>query len=254
MTPQEDVRYAFLREFRTLDSTPIKEVVKNRLVTPLAALASGIVLARFIHFQLSDFLWTLPLLTAFTYVAWRYSTRVLSLCSSLFFLFCGALLVFLHWSGSPPEIEATAREKVILDGCVVSPPAFSEGSSDQGEQFVLELAPKAGVRVSLAIRAGETPPDLAYGQRIELEARVRRIRNFQNPGEFDYEAFSARSNIYWTAAATGATSVVVKPGRCGSRFFAAVFALRTGALRRIERLYVSNPYATGHRARSDQQE
>ena len=26
-------------------------------------------------------------------------------------------------------------------------------------------------------------PDLRYGQLVELEARVRRIRNFQNPGE-----------------------------------------------------------------------
>jgi competence protein ComEC len=74
---------------------------------------------------------------------------------------------------------------------------------------------------------------------------LRRIRNFQNPGEFDYEGFSARSDIYWTAAATGAGSVLVKPGRCGSRFFAAVFALRTGALRRIERLYAGNSYAMG---------
>jgi competence protein ComEC len=219
--------------------------VKNRLVTPLAALASGIVLARGVHFQLSDFLWTLPLLTVLIYFAWRCSTRILFVCSSLFFLFCGEFLVFLHRSATPPEIEAAAREKVILAGCVVSPSAFSESGSDQGEQFVLELAPKARARVSLAVRGGETPLDLAYGQRIELEARVRRIRNFQNPGEFDYEVFSARSHIYWTAAATGAASVVVKPGRCGSRFFAAVFALRAGALRRIERLYASNPYATG---------
>ncbi len=86
---------------------------------------------------------------------------------------------------------------------------------------------------------------MQYGQLVELEARVRRIRNFQNPGEFDYEAFSARSAIYWTASATGPSSIVVKPGRCGSRFLAAVFALRTGALHRIERLYSGNPYATG---------
>ena len=232
-------------ENSALRTTPCKEVVKNRLVTPLAALASGILVARFVHFQLRDFLWTLPLLTTLTYLAWRFSTRILSLCSSLFFLLCGAFLVFLHWSGSPPEIEVAAREKVILEGCVVSPSAFSEGGDDKDEQFVLELAPKARVRASLAVRAGETAPDLAYGQRIELEARMRRIRNFQNPGEFDYEAFSARSHIYWTAAATGAASVVVKPGRCGSPFVAVVYALRTGALRRIERLYASNPYATG---------
>ena len=72
--------------------------------------------------------------------------------------------------------------------------------SEDRDQFVLELAPKARARVSLTIRDGETPPDLRYGQRVELEARVRRIRNFQNPGEFDYEGFSARSDIYWTAA------------------------------------------------------
>jgi competence protein ComEC len=215
--------------------------VKNPLVTPLLALASGIVLARFVPFKASDFLWTLPLLMGLTYLALKRSPRALPVCSSLLFLACGALLGFLHQPGHPPEIDAGARETVILDGCVVSPSAFSEGR----DQFVLELAPKARARVTLAIRDQETPPDLRYGQLVELEARLRRIRNFQNPGEFDYEGFSARSDIYWTASATGADSVVVKPGRCGSPFFAAVFALRTGALRRIERLYAGNPYATG---------
>jgi competence protein ComEC len=157
------------------------------------------------------------------------------------FLFCGAFIYVLHRPATPPELDAAAHETVILDGCVVSPSAFSEGR----DQFVLQLGPKARARVSLAIRDSEIPPDLRYGQLVELEARVRRIRNFQNPGEFDYEGLSARSDIYWTAAATSAGSVVVKPGRCGSRFLAAVFALRTGALRRIERLYAGNPYATG---------
>ena len=208
---------------------------------PLLALASGIVLARFISFHTFDFLWTLPLLGVLTLVAWKGSKRALPVCSALVLLFCGAFLSVLHRPRSAPEIDAGARETVILDGCVVAPSAFSEGR----DQFVLELAPKARARVSLTIRDHETPPDLAYGQLVAVEARVRRIRNFQNPGEFDYEGFSARSDIYWTAAATGADSVVVKPGRCGSRFFAAVFALRTGALRRIERLYAGNPYAIG---------
>ncbi len=163
------------------------------------------------------------------------------MCRSLVFLFLGAFLAVIHQPGSPPALDAGAHETVVLDGCVVSPSAFSEGR----DQFVLELAPNARVRVSIALRDHEIPPDLRYGQLAELEARVRRIRNFQNPGEFDYEAFSARSHIFWTASATGAASVKVKPGRCGSRFLAAVFILRTGALRRIERLYAGNPYATG---------
>jgi competence protein ComEC len=215
--------------------------VKNALVAPLVALAFGIVLARFVPFQVSDFLWTLPLVLGLTCLAWSRSPRTLPVCSSLFFLLCGTFLGVLHRSRNRPEIDASARETVILDGCVVSPSAFSEGR----DQFVLELAPKARARVSIAIREEETPPDLRYGQLVELEGRLRRIRNFQNPGEFDYEGFSARSDIYWTAAATGANSVVLKPGRCGSRFLSVVFALRTGALRRIERLYPSNPYATG---------
>jgi competence protein ComEC len=219
--------------------------VKNRLVIPLLALASGVALARLVQFRIADFYWTLPLLSGLAYFAWRHSPRILPVCFSLVLLFSGAFLNVLHQPGKPPEIDAGARETVILDGCVVSPSAFSERGSDQGEQFVLELASRARARVSLTIRDGETPPDLRYGQRVELEARVRRIRNFQNPGEFDYEGFSARSGIFWTASATGAGSVVIKPGRCGSHFFAAVFALRTGALRRIDRLYAGNPYATG---------
>jgi len=215
--------------------------VKSPLLAPLLALASGILLARFVPFRAIDFLWTLPLLSGLTWLAWKRSRRALPVCSSLVFLFCGALLALLHRPGSPPEIDAGAHETVLLSGCVVSPSAFSEGR----DQFVLELAHKARARVSLSLRDREIPPDLRYGQLVELEARVRRIRNFQNPGEFDYEGFSARSDIYWTAAATGAGSVAIKPGRCGSRFFAALFALRTGALRRIERLYSGNAYATG---------
>ena len=67
-------------------------------------------------------------------------------------MFCGALLSVLHRPGSLPQSTPTARESVILDGCVVSPPAFSENGSDQRDQFVLELAPKARARVSLALR------------------------------------------------------------------------------------------------------
>jgi competence protein ComEC len=175
------------------------------------------------------------------YLSWNRARQIFPACAALLLVFCGAFLAAVHRPGPRPEIDASARETVVLDGCVVSPPAFSEGR----DQFIIELAPQARARVSLAIRAGEQAPDLRYGQRVEVEGRLRRIRNFQNPGEFDYEGYSARSAIYWTASATSAASVAVKPGRCGSRFLAAVFALRSGALRRIERLYRGNPYATG---------
>jgi len=215
--------------------------MRNVLAGSLLAMACGITLTHWVEFRAADFIWTLPLLCILTYVARRYSPRLRIVCCIALILFVGAGLGFLRRPGKPPELDAGARETVILEGCVVSPAEFSEDR----DQFLLELAPKARVRVSVLVRDGELPPHLRYGQRVELEARVRRIRNFQNPGEFDYESFSARSGIYWTASASGAGAVRVKPGRCGSRFFAAVFALRSAALRRIESLYSGNAYATG---------
>ena len=97
----------------------------------------------------------------------------------------------------------------------------------------------------MIVRDEESPPQLSYGQLVELEGRVRALRNFQNPGGFDYQAFAARSGIFWTISVPVGNAVQVKPGRCGSRFGAAIFALRTAALRRIDRLYAGDPYATG---------
>ena len=49
----------------------------------------------------------------------------------------------LHRPAIPPAIDVGAHETVILDGCVVSPSAFSE----ERDQFVLELAAEsAGAR------------------------------------------------------------------------------------------------------------
>ena len=148
---------------------------------------------------------------------------------------------FLSRPGQAPQIDASSHETVVLNGCVVSPQAFYEGR----DQFVVELARKARARVSLTVRDGESPPDLHYGQIVEFEARVRPIRNFQNPGAFDYQGYSARSDIYWTASMAGGSAVKVQPGHCGSWFQSAIFALRTAALDRIDRLYAGNPYATG---------
>lgn len=89
------------------------------------------------------------------------------------------------------------------------------------------------------------PPNLHYGQNVEFEGKVRPIRNFQNPGSFDFAGYSARRQIFWNASVRSGAPIRILPGRCGSRFLAAVFALRTAALRRIEALYPNNPYAIG---------
>lgn len=215
--------------------------MKYPLVLPLAALASGIVLSHFVFFGAREALVTVSLLLGLTLLAWARSRALFWICCSLTLMFCGIWIEVLRRPGRAPEIDAGARETVVVSGCVVEPPAFYEGR----DQFVLELALKARARVTLMIRDGEMPPDLHYGQRVEIEARVRPLRNFQNPGAFDYQAYEAHSHIYWTASAPAGSEVVVQPGRCGSRFWAVIFGLRTAALNRLEQLYKDNLYATG---------
>ena len=101
---------------------------------------------------------------------------------------------------------------VILSGCVVEPPAVS----GERERFLLELDSHARAQVTLYTKPDESLPSLHYGQTIELDARVRKPRNFGNPGAFDYAHFLARQEIYWTAS-SAANTVRILPGRCGSR-------------------------------------
>ena len=138
-------------------------------------------------------------------------------------------------------IDATSEEVVILSGCVVQPTVFTEDR----DRFTLELAPAARVNVSLALKEGEKPPRLEYGQRVEFDGRIRTAHNFENPGAFDYVRYLARKQVYWTASARASTPIKILPGRCGSRFLGAVFALRTAALDRLEKLYAGNPHALG---------
>ena len=49
-------------------------------------------------------------------------------------------------------------------------------------------------------------------QRVEIEARFRTPHNFQNPGSFDYAAYLARRDIFWTALVPSKGSVRVLPG------------------------------------------
>jgi competence protein ComEC len=158
-------------------------------------------------------------------------------------LFFGGILVEAwHCPGAPPEIDAGPRETMILEGCVVEPTVFSEGR----EQFTLELAEGARARVTLGIRDGDVPPPrLDYGQRVEIDGRIKRPHNYNNPGSFDYAEYLARQKIFWTATMARGSSPRILAGRCGSRAMAAVFALRTRALDAIDRLYKGDERISG---------
>ena len=216
-------------------------MLKDPLIAPLVALGTGILASRWASFGITETAVALAFSAGLAIAATRISRPLALTCCLIALVFGGVLVDLLHRPGPPPVIEASSQETVILSGCVVDPPIFYEGR----DQFTVELAPRVGVRAGLTLRDGEKPPDLRYGQRVEFEVRLRPVRNFHNPGSFDFVAYSARRQIYWTASIRAGSPVQVMPGRCGSRFFAAIFALRTAALQRIEDLYRNDTYATG---------
>jgi competence protein ComEC len=213
--------------------------MRNPLILPLAAVIVGILLGHWLPFSVRESAWPIA---AFLILGILAHKRLRGVCIALALVFAGTLDLALHRPLPAPEIDAGFRETVLLDGCVVEPTVFSPGR----EQFTLELADKARARVSLPLDDDPAPlQKLAYGQRVEIEARVRSPHNYNNPGGFDYTAYLARQNIFWTASMTRGSQATVLPGHCGSRFLGLVFTLRTAALEKLDQLYSGDPYNTG---------
>ncbi len=213
---------------------------REPLIIPVAGLATGIVLSSLTVFYKPELAIAAVLFCALALVSrWRRSRPFVIINLALAFVSLGALTAVLRAPPPAPQLEGSEGEILLLSGCVVQPPVLS---ADR-EQFVLELEPGARANVSLTVHEGDQPIRLLYGQRVEFDAKLRRPRNFGNPGAFDYVRYLARQQVYWTASASSSTPIRVLDGRCGSRVQAVVFGLRTAALERIERLYAGDDYA-----------
>jgi len=215
--------------------------LRDPLLAPLAAIATGILLARLVPFETRELGAVIAAYVILSLICrWRRAHALAWTSTLLALVAAGSLLAVAHRMPPAPQMD-TKGALLILSGCVVEPSAISVDR----DQFVLELEPGARVRVSLYIPEGKQPPVLRYGQRVEFDARVRPTHNFNNPGEFDYVHYLARQDIYWTASARATAPIKILPGRCGWRFMSAIYWLRTASLDRLERLYANQPYETG---------
>jgi competence protein ComEC len=213
--------------------------LRDPLILPTLGLAAGILAAHSLDFSVKEAAAALLAMVIFAVAArsgWLRKT-----CILLAIFFTGALTESYHRPGRNPTIDAGSREIMILEGCVVEPTVFSQNR----EQFTLELAPGARARVSFNLDDDATPQRLDYGMRVEIEARIRPPHNYNNPGSFDYALYLARQKIFWTATMARHTTPRILPGRCGPRFWSVIYALRTSAVDRIEKLYPGDAYSTG---------
>ncbi len=213
--------------------------MREPLFLPAAALALGILVAGFITLPVAAISLLLVLTgLAFVASAWFKLVKPVKMAAILcFLLVCGVGTQVFHRQTHRPELSAEDGEAVLLAGCVVNPPVFSQGR----EQFTLDIAPHAGARVSVNLKGEETLP-LQYGQQVEVAAKVRSPRNFGNPDAFDYTGYLANQQIYWTGSVAGIGDVRVLPGRCGSRALGWLLGVRTWALARLVALYPGDPH------------
>jgi competence protein ComEC len=167
------------------------------------------------------------------------SRRIAWACSLAGLIFAGMALVAARPQHAPPRLSVRDNVPAIFEGCVVDPALVA---TDR-ERFTVELAPRARAQVSLSSRAALFP-DLPYGTHLEFQGKVRQPHNYNDPGAFDAVHYLARQQIYWTASGD-ASNVRILAGRCGNRLAGAIFAIRSAALNRLDRLYANDAYANG---------
>ncbi|HEY7302837.1 MAG TPA: ComEC/Rec2 family competence protein [Bryobacteraceae bacterium] len=212
---------------------------REPLILPVSALAAGILAAHFVFFSLRDVLIPGALsvaLVIFCLTGSRaHRMRVPAVCLAL--VMAGIATQVIHRQGRKPKLNAADGETVLLSGCVINPTVFSPDR----EQFTLALASGASARISLNLKEKARVP-LAYGQLVEVAAKIRFPRNFQNPDSFDYAGYLAAQHIYWTASVASPADITVSGGRCGSLAMGWLYEIRTWALDRLTRLYPDDPH------------
>ena len=211
------------------------------MLIPFLTLTLGIVASRGLVMQKGEAAVALTLSLLLVLAARRWAPRIMRVAVGSVFLWLGASVEIGNRNLPPPRIDAGPRETVVTEGCVVESPAWSEDRA----QFMLELAPRARARMNLYLRKGEAPPDLQYGQKVEVDARFRTPRNFENPGAFDYAGYLARRDVFWLGSVTGSAGVRALPGVCGSTWRAWIAGLRTRALNALDRRFGVDPYVNG---------
>ena len=212
--------------------------MREPLLLPLATLAAGICLGRVTEFHPWELAWPQCALAALAAVAaWRGFRRVAMAAVLAALIFFGAFVELWRRPDNTPVIDAGPRETVLVEGCVVEPAEVLPGRV----RFVAELDRRARAQVSVYFGDDEQPPALGYGQRVELEGRVRQPHNFRNPGAFDYVTYLSRKDIYWTISVSSPEGVHVLEGRCGTQPAAFIHQARAAALDRLRRLAGDSP-------------
>jgi competence protein ComEC len=209
------------------------------LLLPFASVAAGVAIAGWQPIPMAEACAAAAAMVALALIGHLTGSRRLAFATCLGALvFAGIAMVVARPAHAPPKLSVRDNVPAIFEGCVVDPALVA---ADR-ERFTVELAPHARAQVSLSSHG--LFPDLPYGTHVEFQGKVRQPHNYNDPGTFDAVHYLARQQIYWTAAGD-ASNVRVLSGKCGNPIVGFIFAIRSAALNRLDRLYANDAYANG---------
>ncbi len=229
---------------RTLPNggTPSLRAMRDPLILPFFALAAGILAARAGGVAPREAIWAAAAFALLAALSWKLCSKRFLRIPVLFALAAlGAFDAGQHTASPPENAPVTAGAIQTVQGCVVDNGVYRDGRL----RFTLQIGPGAAVYTTVVPRGDDPPPRLPLaGTRVSVEGEVRLPRSYNNPGSFDFAAYLARQDVYWTVSAKAATYRVL-PGACGPAWKAALGRIRQSGLDSLDRVYANDDYARG---------
>ena len=193
---------------------------------------------------------TLALLGGTAALRRRWLRLTLALALAGFFLAGGATIRFEEAAVPPTRVDRLVAagqldlsEAVRVTGWLRRAPQNKPFATNyELELETLESGGRAreatgGVRLSYFLAPDELAPpmpDLHYGDRIEVLARLHEPVNHQNPGSFDWRAYLARQEIFLEGSLRSPLLLTKLPGQRGHRALGWIEDLRTHLLAQLD--------------------
>ncbi|MDT8421006.1 MAG: DNA internalization-related competence protein ComEC/Rec2 [Desulfuromonadales bacterium] len=180
----------------------------------LVAYAAGLLWGGFLRPGVPHALfWSLPFFTALCWYLCRNMQIAALICLSLTLLLIGLLRVPFHLYPAEDSSRIhtySGPSPVVVEGEVLRVTARGPGKSsvDVAAQLVSSQGIATRVAGPVRLYLDNGYPELLYGDRIRFRSRLRRLRMFGTPGEFDQPRHLAYSGIRVTAYLSDAGSIV----------------------------------------------
>ncbi|MBU0995866.1 MAG: DNA internalization-related competence protein ComEC/Rec2 [Proteobacteria bacterium] len=135
-------------------------------------------------------------------------------CALLFFL-SGMLLIEEKISPRFPEnhvIHFATDEKYTITGIIIENPAETEKRSRLiiRTEYLEKDTHRIPVTGNIRLTIMKDIPDMSTGDRLSFEGKLKPIRNFGNPGQFDYKRFMTYQGIWGTVFANTKTIAILE--------------------------------------------